>query len=124
MYCTAHFTLLAPDPSGSNQDKMPDPAIEAHKAGLDYTEPTGKGVRKAKVSYEWVRDPNNPSAPPRQRRIIEAAPKKGMFEKLFGGGGGGNGGGGGQANAPVPIPVRRTRLLDDETCSDGDMYWY
>ena len=52
---------------------MPDAAIEAHKAGLDYTEPTGKNTRKAKVSYEYVVDPNNPHGPPRQRRVIEAA---------------------------------------------------
>jgi hypothetical protein len=65
---------------------MPDPAIEAYKAGQDYTEPTGKGVRKARVSYEWVTDPNNPLAPPRQRRVIEAADSGGKFGKWFKGG--------------------------------------
>jgi hypothetical protein len=63
---------------------MPDPAIEAFKAGMDYTEPTGKGVKKAKVSYEFVVDPNNPHAPPRQRRVIETADSGGgIFGKLF-----------------------------------------
>jgi coproporphyrinogen III oxidase len=67
---------------------MPDPAIEAHKAGLDYTQPTGKGIKKAKVSYEWVSDPSNPLAPPRQRRVIEAGNggSGGIFSKWFGGG--------------------------------------
>ena len=63
---------------------MPDAAIEAYKAGLDYTEPTGKNVRRAKVSYEFVTDPNNPQGPPRQRRVIEAAdPRGGLFGKWF-----------------------------------------
>jgi hypothetical protein len=89
-------------------DRMPDPAMDAYKAGLDYTEPTGKGVRKAKVSYEWGKDPNNPNAPPRQRRIIEAAPRKSMLEKLFGGENGGQGNGGGnQQFAPIPVSFLR-----------------
>lgn len=85
---------------------MPDPAIEAYKAGQDYTEPTGKGVRKAKVSYEWVRDPNNPHAPPRQRRVIEAADSGGMFGKWF------KGGGGGEKITPIPVrPAPRHGLI-------------
>ena len=85
---------------------MPDPAIEAYKAGQDYTEPTGKGVRKAKVSYEWVRDPNNPHAPPRQRRVIEAADSGGMFGKWF------KGGGGGEKITPIPVrPAPRQGLM-------------
>lgn len=62
---------------------MPDAAIEAHKAGLDYTEPTGKNIKKAKVHYEYVFDPNNPHAPPRQRRVIGAADSGGLFGKWF-----------------------------------------
>lgn len=81
---------------------MPDPAIEAYKAGIPYTEPTGKGIKKARVSYEYVVDPNNPSAPPRPRRVIEAG----------GGGGGGSGGlgkwwkGGNGGGGFKPVPVR------------------
>jgi hypothetical protein len=87
---------------------MPDPAMDAYKAGLDYTEPTEKGVRKAKVSYEWVKDPYNPNAPPRQRRIIEPAPKQSMLGKLFGGGNGGQGDGGrNQQFAPIPVSLPR-----------------
>lgn len=89
---------------------MPDPAIDAYKAGMDYTEPTGKGIRKAKVSYEWVKDPNDPSAPPRQRRIIEPAPKQSMFGKLFGSGSGGLGSG---VQQYAPIPASRILLLNE-----------
>jgi hypothetical protein len=62
---------------------MPDAAIEAYKAGLDYTEPTGKNTRKAKVTYEYVVDPNNPHGPPRQRRVIEAGDSGGKLSKWF-----------------------------------------
>ena len=74
---------------------MPDPAIEAHKAGLDYAEPTGKSTRKAKVTYEYVIDPNNPHAPPRQRRVIEAGDSGGKLSKWFKG-----------EKTITPIPVR------------------
>jgi hypothetical protein len=62
---------------------MPDAAIEAYKAGLDYTEPTGKNTRKAKVTYEHVVDPKNPNGPPRQRRVIEAGDSGGKLSKWF-----------------------------------------
>ena len=64
---------------------MPDPAIEAYKAGLPYTEPTGKGTRKARISYEWVVDPNDPTAQPRQRRVIEPASGGGLSKWFKGG---------------------------------------
>jgi hypothetical protein len=74
---------------------MPDAAIEAYKAGLDYTEPTGKNTRKAKVTYEYVVDPNNPHGPPRQRRIIEAGDSGGKLSKWFKG-----------EKTITPVPVR------------------
>jgi hypothetical protein len=78
---------------------MPDAAIEAYKAGLDYTEPTGKTTRKAKVTYEYVVDPNNPHGPPRQRRIIEAGDSGGKLSKWFKG-----------EKTITPVPVR-THLI-------------
>jgi len=74
---------------------MPDTAIEAHKAGLAYTEPTGKSTRKAKVTYEYVIDPNNPHAPPRQRRVIETGDSGAKLSKWFKG-----------EKTITPIPVR------------------
>ena len=74
---------------------MPDAAIEAYKAGLDYTEPTGKNTRKAKVSYEYVVDPNNPHGPPRQRRVIEAGDSGEKLSKWFKG-----------EKTITPVPVR------------------
>ena len=53
---------------------MPDPAIDAIRAGLPYTEPTDglkKGRSKAKVTF--VENPHDPSGPP--RRIIEVDSK-------------------------------------------------
>lgn len=82
---------------------MPDPAIEAYKAGIPYTEPTGKGVPKARISYEWVLDPNDPTAQPRQRRVIEPAAKSGGLGKWFKGSGGG-----GTQPAYQQVPVRFT----------------
>lgn len=76
---------------------MPDPAIEAYKAGLPYTEPIGKGTRKARISYEWVVDPNDPTAQPRQRRVIEPASGGGGFSKWFKGSG--------DKNAYQQVPV-------------------
>lgn len=61
---------------------MPDPAVDAARLGLPYTEPRGHGLNarlksKAKITFEH--DPNNPYAPP--KRIIE---KMGFWERVIG----------------------------------------
>ena len=51
---------------------MPDPAIEATRLGLPYTEPTSKSMfsrRRPTAQVKWETNPNDPTAPP--RKVIE-----------------------------------------------------
>lgn len=86
---------------------MPDPAIDAIRAGLPYTEPTSssffnKKKPSARVTYQT--NPNDPTQPP--RRVIDVG-------KGGGGGGGWWGrkvGGRGVVSNEQVCPFRQSRL--------------
>ncbi|ORY34812.1 hypothetical protein BCR39DRAFT_585760 [Naematelia encephala] len=53
---------------------MPDPAVDAARLGLPYTEPNSRShsrKKSQKVRFEMIVDPSDPSAPPRPRRVLE-----------------------------------------------------